>query len=103
MNEVPDKKEIRLRRCLEKHPEEEESYSRLGKHLFLARRYDPAAETYLQGLRAFPRSQKLLLNLGVVRAAQGRKEEAGDLFRQVLALDPNNAAAAERLERLTAF
>lgn len=98
-----NRKETRLLRVLEKKPAEKESYLCLGKFYFLQGRYDRASAVYLDGLQRFPSSRALLLNLGVVKEAQGLPAEARELYLQVLAIDPNNAGAAERLGRLTAF
>ncbi len=70
------RKELKLRENLEKDPADVENYSLLGKLYFLAGRYEEAAKVYLDGLKAVPDSQVLLLNLGVIREAQDHPEEA---------------------------
>lgn len=59
------------------------------------------ADAVLQRLQvAYPADVVVLSELGLVRVAQKKKDEAKALFNDVLALDPGNATATEQLKGL---
>jgi protein O-GlcNAc transferase len=59
--------------------------------LHQARDLDAAADAYQRFLAAQPRNVEALSNLGAVRAAQGRYEEAIERYREALAVEPRTA------------
>ncbi len=58
-----------------------------------------AVQLYRRAIEAAPRRPEFRLNLGALLEAVGDREGAADQYRAVLAYEPENEAARERLGR----
>ncbi|MBI3636214.1 MAG: tetratricopeptide repeat protein [Candidatus Rokubacteria bacterium] len=72
----------------------------LGMAFLNLKRYREAEEALQYALRLEPRLEAAYYHLGLVFAAEGRKEEARAAFRRVGELDPKSPFAQAALERL---
>ena len=96
-------KEKKLRRMIEKNPDDPDNYLKLGKLYFLNEDYDKSARVYENGLKIAPRDKALLLNCAVAREAMNNLDGAKKLYLEILSIDPNNKPAQERLDNITSF
>jgi len=104
----PEEAEPYFRKAIEVAPNEIEGYGNLATAL-MQRKKEADAETVLrQGIKSVPDAVSLRVYLGSVLSRTKRWTEAEAQFKEVLRLDPNNAAAlndygyylVERNERL---
>ena len=73
-----------------------------GRMAFAAERYGEAEREFELAVEADPRSVRALVNLGAVRAKQGDREAAVELFTKALAIDDSNPTANFNLGTLLA-
>ena len=99
----PERREKKLRRVLEREPDNPESYLNLGKLYFLGQNYADAVRVYEQGLETIPGNSLLLFNLGVTKEALNEVEAAKKIYISILSRHPGDQAAQERLEKITSF
>jgi tetratricopeptide (TPR) repeat protein len=71
--------------------------SRLAWTLFNLRRYGEAAKLYARVLTLYPGDLEMMLGLGYSLLRSGRKPQAAEAFRTVLAISPANQRAREAL------
>jgi tetratricopeptide (TPR) repeat protein len=71
--------------------------SRLAWTLFSLKRYDEAAKLYARILTLYPGDLEMMTGLGYAELRGGRKREAREAFRAVLASVSNHARAREGL------
>lgn len=62
---------------------------------------DQAIQTYQSGLKALPNNEQMLLSLALAYEAKSDKANAEKVYRSILTINANNAAAKVNLERLT--
>ncbi|MBI4602474.1 MAG: hypothetical protein HY721_10995 [Planctomycetes bacterium] len=98
--------EFVLKRIIEEHPRFLPAYSDLARLNLSQNRVDGAVETLGAGLRAGPKDQVLLNNLGMCHLLKGHPERALERFSEAAAIDPeatryraNMAAALGMLGR----
>ena len=95
-----DEGERDFRRALETDPTHEATLASLGALLGNRGRLAEAVELLGPGVHANPGSILLRGNLAKALLLLGRAKEAGQQYRAILALDPDNAEARGRLEQL---
>jgi tetratricopeptide (TPR) repeat protein len=86
-----------IQKAIEMHmPPENIAWSQyqLGEELFQAGEIAPAEKTYLAALEEYPGYYRGLAGLGKVRAAQGKYNDAADLFKKAIAAVPYPEYAA---------
>jgi tetratricopeptide (TPR) repeat protein len=75
----------------------EASLYMLGIEFLQHRTFDPAANEFTAGVRVFPLSQRMRLELGVALYGGGKYDEAIPVFADLLAENPGNSMYAELL------
>ena len=73
-----------------------------GRTMLLEQRTAEAEQFFGEALRLAPGDPELLTRLGIAKAALNKLDEADQLFRRALAIDPNLAPAVQALEKLRA-
>lgn len=72
-------------------------FDRLARLRFRKGESNEALAVFRRALEAFPESDDLLFNQGIVQAMTGREQEAAQSFRKVLEIDPGRIDARENL------
>lgn len=88
--------------ALEINPRLADAWALRGRWLLDARRLDEAEAAFAEALRLRPDHTQALFDLGVLRTAQGRWQDARTLWQRVLTLDPLYPNARLFLARLPA-
>lgn len=86
-----------LRRALQDDPTDALTLDRLGQLHQRRGEYDRAIGFYTRAVRQAPNHSTLQTRLAEALSAAGRREEADAAWQRVLALDPANRQARERV------
>lgn len=78
----------------------ERTHFEVGQFLLLNEKYDEAIEEFKKALADNPKDVEAYYNLGVTYEAKHMREDAKDVFRNVLELDPRHKLAEEHLSKL---
>lgn len=62
---------------------------------------DAAISTYQKALKALPDNEQVMLSLGIAYENKNDKTKAEQIYRSILAKNPDSAAATANLDRLT--
>src|SRR5581483_1961137 len=73
--------------------DQRQGYLMLGTSFQRTGQLDKALGVYQVGVKLFPRDLRLLTELGSLLHAAGLEEQAEPLFKKVISIHPNNAAA----------
>lgn len=91
------------KKAIELAPSQQNSYINLAHlYLYVLNKPEEAIAIYQKALEANPDNQDLRVLLGNAYEHKGDKEQAEEVFQQVLDKNPNNAGAKAGLERLAA-
>jgi uncharacterized protein YkwD/Flp pilus assembly protein TadD len=90
-----------LDRQLARHPEDADMWSSRGTALLLLQRFDEAAEAFRTVLRTRSRDAGSWYNLGLTHEMRGDDDAAERAYGQALHEDPDLAAAAAALARVS--
>ena len=89
-------------RLLSRHPKSARGHNLRGILCATEKDLSCAREAFETSLRLDPKDASVYANLGKVQLELGQDEEAADLFREAVAIDPMAVEAKESLRALTA-
>jgi len=92
--------EEHYRAALSLNPFDAEANNNYGLLLLETKRLDAARQHFLRAIALAPGNIRLYQNLAIVWSSEGRYREALDVFREIVRLDPTDAAARRKLEEL---
>ncbi len=103
MNNNYEKKIAKLKAKVEADLDDLDNQLELGKLYFVNSEFDKAIETYRQILLKDATKVSAYYNLGMAYQASKMDEQAKQMFRKVLELDPDHKAAQEVLHKILNF
>lgn len=86
--------------AMRERPPREEAFKKAGALLGKLKRYGEAQKLVAEGIRQFPESVSLRNLQGMLYLATGQSQQARQCWQDVLARDPKNAYAQEKLTAL---
>jgi tetratricopeptide (TPR) repeat protein/peroxiredoxin len=89
-----------LQRAVELRPNYAEAINNMGIVFVRQEDYSKAEEQFKSGIRVAPRFDQSYLNLARLYAMRGEKENAKAVLRELLRVEPDNAAANQAMEML---
>ena len=85
---------------LKKRKQEEETMLEMSKFYFLNGKYDAAISELEKVVKLNPRNSEAYYNLGLVYEAKGMNEQAQEMYKRCLKIDPKCKLALEHLNKL---
>lgn len=96
----PDRAAALFKELLEKNPADKHFLNQMGIALRKQGRYALAVEHYQQALKTVEQDENLIFNLGRCYMETGQQQNAMDMMRRALSINPGFEPARELLEKL---